>query len=130
MLWDRSNTGTSVIDPGRLARISGKSALTEFATSTAFAPACRDTANTTTEPGGLKPRIQNVRESRSSCTLWRTSATSHKCTVRPVELAGASVNCPGFDRASEIVHCQSARSEPSGIGFDSNRALNAVDIHL
>ena len=69
MLWDRSKTGTRVIDPGRLARISGKSAFTELATSTAFAPACRETASTTTEPGGLKPRIQNVREIRSSCTL-------------------------------------------------------------
>src|SRR5712692_12019176 len=80
MLCDRSNTGTSPIDPGKLARNSGKSAFTEFATSTAFAPACRETANTTTEPGGLKPRIQNVREIRSSCTLWRTSDTSRKYT--------------------------------------------------
>src|SRR5439155_8281943 len=50
--------------------------------------------------------------------------------VRTVELASASVNCPSFDRAGEIVHGQSARSEASGIGFNSNRALNAVDIHL
>src|SRR5213592_2765884 len=76
MLCDRSNTGISPIDPGRLARNSGKRALTEFATSTALAPACRETASTTTDPGGLKPRIQNEREMRSSCTLLRTSATS------------------------------------------------------
>src|SRR5438105_10952942 len=80
MVCDRSNIGVNLIEPGRLARNSGKSALTELATSTAFAPACRETASTTTEPGGLKPRIQNVREILSSWTLWRTSATSRKYT--------------------------------------------------
>ncbi len=48
-LCERSNTGTSVIDPGKLARSSGNSAFTEFATSTAFAPACRD------KPPGQRP---------------------------------------------------------------------------
>jgi len=50
IVCERSNTGVNVIDPGKLARSSGKSALTEFATSTAFAPACRETARTTIEP--------------------------------------------------------------------------------
>src|SRR2546422_6444968 len=36
IVCERSNTGVNVIDPGKLARSSGKSALTEFATSTAF----------------------------------------------------------------------------------------------
>ena len=76
MVCDRSNMGVNLIEPGKLARSSGKSAFTELATSTAFAPACRETASTTTEPGALKPRIQKKREMRSSCTLWRTSATS------------------------------------------------------
>ena len=66
ILWERSNTGTRVIEPGKLARNSGNNALTDFATSTALAPACRETASTTTEPGGLNPRIQNVRDIRSS----------------------------------------------------------------
>src|SRR4029453_2276239 len=78
MVCDRSNTGVNLIEPGKLARNSGNSAFTELATSTALAPACRETASTTTEPGGLKPRIQKKREIRSSSTLWRTSATSRK----------------------------------------------------
>ncbi|KAF5409172.1 MAG: hypothetical protein Udaeo2_06460 [Candidatus Udaeobacter sp.] len=78
MVCDRSNTGVNLIEPGKLARSSGNSALTDLATSTALAPACRLTARTTTEPGGLKPRIQKKREMRSSCTLWRTSATSRR----------------------------------------------------
>src|ERR1700730_2638210 len=84
MLCERSNAGTRVIDPGKLALNSGKSALTEFATSTAFAPAARCTASTTTDPGGLNPRTQNVRDILSSCTLWRTSATSFR---KPGELS-------------------------------------------
>src|SRR6266571_8178488 len=78
IVCDRSNTGVNLIEPGKLARSSGKSSLTELATSTALAPACRETASTTTEPGGLKPRIQKKREMRSSCTLCLTSATSRK----------------------------------------------------
>src|SRR5947199_10761010 len=76
MVCDRSNTGVNLIEPGRLARSSGNSAFTELATSTAFAPACRETASTTTEPGGWKPRIQKKREMRSGCTLWLTAATA------------------------------------------------------
>src|SRR6266704_2887684 len=45
MVCDRSNTGVNLIEPGKLARSSGNSALTELATSTAFAPACRLTAS-------------------------------------------------------------------------------------
>src|SRR5206468_11272693 len=50
MVCDRSNTGVNLIEPGKLARSSGNSAFTELATSTAFAPACRETASTTTDP--------------------------------------------------------------------------------
>src|SRR5436190_17271041 len=78
IVCDRSNTGVNLIEPGKLARSSGKSAFTELATSTAFAPACRETASTTTEPGGLKPHIQKKREMRSSCTLCLTSETSRR----------------------------------------------------
>src|SRR5207249_9788254 len=78
MVCERSKTGVNLIEPGKLARSSGKSALTDLATSTAFAPACRETASTTTEPGGLKPRIQKKREMRSSCTLCLTSETSRR----------------------------------------------------
>ena len=78
MVCDRSNTGVNLIDPGKLARNSGKSAFTEFATSTAFAPACRETASTTIEPGELNPRTQKKRDVRSSYTLCFTSATSRR----------------------------------------------------
>src|SRR5204862_1828553 len=54
IVCDRSKIGVNMIEPGKLARSSGNSALTELATSTAFAPACRETASTTTEPGGIK----------------------------------------------------------------------------
>src|SRR5437899_9850602 len=78
IVCERSKIGVNLIEPGKLARSSGKSALTELATSTAFAPACRETASTTTACGGLKPRIQKKREMRSSCTLCLTSETSRK----------------------------------------------------
>ena len=78
IVCDRSKIGVNMIEPGKLARSSGNSALTDLATSTAFAPACRETASTTTEPGGLKPRIQKKRERRSSCTLCLTSETSRR----------------------------------------------------
>src|SRR5207253_2257773 len=63
---------------GILACSSGNNAFTEFATSTAFAPACRETARTTIDPGGLNPRIQKKRDVRSSCTPCRTWATSRR----------------------------------------------------
>ena len=39
IVCDRSKIGVNMIEPGKLARSSGNRALTELATSTAFAPA-------------------------------------------------------------------------------------------
>ena len=50
--------------------------------------------------------------------------------MRTVQLSGTGINRSGLDRAREVVHGQTARSERSGIGFDANRALNAVDVYL
>ncbi len=53
MVCERSYTGSSRMEPGSPARKVGRRFFTVLATSTALEPACRDTASTTVEPGGL-----------------------------------------------------------------------------
>ena len=48
------------IDPGNSRCKPGNKARTERATATAFAPACRETAKTMTEAGGLNPRDEKM----------------------------------------------------------------------
>ena len=50
--------------------------------------------------------------------------------MRTVQLSGTGINRSCFDRAGEIIHGQSTGSKPRWIGFDSNGALNAVDVYL
>ena len=160
MVCDRSNIGVNVIEPGKLARSSGNSALTELATSTAFAPACRITASTTTEPGGLKTahpekardalvlhalaHISDVaqvnrrpvwvaRHDQLAITLRLVDlpiGLQHKGAMRAVELSRARIDRARFNPAGQIVHRQAARSQCRRVGLDPNRALHAIDAHL
>ena len=50
--------------------------------------------------------------------------------MHAIELPCAGIDGASFDRAGEIIHCQPARSQRRGVGFDSNRALDAVNVHL
>ena len=47
-----------------------------------------------------------------------------------IELPRAGVDGARLDRAGEIIHCQPARGQRRGVGLDSNRALDAVNVHL
>ena len=50
--------------------------------------------------------------------------------MRAIELSCAGIDCARFDRAGQIIHCQTAHSQRRRIGFDSNRALHSVNVHL
>ena len=76
--WERSNTGINRMDPGNSRCNPGKSSRTERATSTALAPAWRETAKTITEAGGWKLRTKKCRDKRSFSTPSTTRATSRR----------------------------------------------------
>ena len=53
-----------------------------------------------------------------------------KGAMRPVELPRAGIDGPRFNRAGEVIHSKPTRSKGRRVGFDSNRALYAVDVYL
>ncbi len=66
------------IEPGSSALMPGSRLRMLFATSTAFAPACRLTATTAVAEGRSYPRAQKRSFTRSSCTVSVAAATSRR----------------------------------------------------
>ena len=62
IVWERSNVGMRLIEPGSSRRSCGSSSRIDFATSTAFAPAWRETARTMVEPGIEAARAEVPRD--------------------------------------------------------------------
>ena len=54
----------------------------------------------------------------------------HKRAMRSVELSRAGIDGSRFDRAGQIIHRQTPRSQRRRVGLDSNCTLHAVNVHL
>ena len=143
----------SWIEPGNSRCSSGNNSRTERATSTAFAPACRETAKTITEAGGLKiagkemPREAFVFDAvddpgdiaQVNRRIVRPAGDDQvaiafsvfELALRPerdrlvfaIELAGAGIGGAGANRGRQIIEGHVARGERAGIDLDPDRAL-------